>query len=165
MGIFNILFKREPKNATAEKTPASAPKVIKTLADAKAFFVAATGDEELSKLLTEVADRIGRDGYLAVERGGTGDPYSMEYMPCPEVDSRPSEVEVNAMIAECNGLRQQIAAASSASERDQLERKLAMLAGEVCILFVNSEVADFSSRRDVIREAWAQFKEIMNPSG
>jgi hypothetical protein len=163
MGIIDRLFRRESKKTTVGKTAPDKPKVIKTVADVRAFFMAATGDEALSKLLAEVADRLGPDGYLAIQQGSTGEPYSVEYMPTPEDDLALSDAENKALLAEYRGLRQQIVAATSAPERDELERKLGILTYCVCILYIRTPSSvDFRSRSDAIREAWTEFKEIVN---
>jgi len=158
MGLFDRLFRKKPSGAASGKTVAGKPKVIKTLADVRVFFVAATEDEALGKLLAEVVEQTGRYGYLAIERTGMGEPYSFEFLPCPEENKKLSVAEVQKKISE---LQQQIAAAALAPERDPLERKLAALAGGVCVLRIRSASSpDFKSRSDAIRKAWAEFKEI-----
>jgi len=154
MGLFD-LFRR--------KTLGSQPR-IRNERELKAFFLDTTRDERLAQFLVEVADKVGRDGYLAVERGGYGQPYEAEY-PGQErwrSDSRPS----SEIQAEHQSLRQRISLAQSDSERDQLERQLADLACAFCIIRLNVMTTDeFERQRSLIVESWKRLKEIARGAG
>lgn len=162
MGMFGRLFRREPTNAMTRKTAPTKPEVIKTSADVRTFFAAATGDDSLGELLAEITETIGRDGYLAIQQGGTVQPYSVEYMPTPKRDPGLSDAENNAWLAEYQRLREQIEVTTSATERDELERQLGIMTHCVCILRIKTSfTSEFRSRSDAIRKAWTEFKEIM----
>ena len=158
MGLLEILFGRSSRVPRVETGSGSIPKAIKTEADVRAFFGATLGDESLAQVLTEVICRIGRDGFVAVEQGGEGDPYSVECVPWSD-DGRSS----TAVQAEVADLKRRIASVADSSARDQLERRLGTIAGEVCTLFIrNPSSIDFQKQRDKIRKAMREFKDIAN---
>jgi hypothetical protein len=52
---------------------------IRSRKDLTDFFQQETGDQELALLLTDVAEKIGKMGYIDVRQGGSGNPYAVEY--------------------------------------------------------------------------------------
>ena len=148
MGLFDI-FKRKP---SGEVTQFRNEKELRT------FILGVTHDERVSGLLVEVARTVGRDGYLEIAPGGNGQPYSVEYMVCPDDGRKASEVQ-----AEYRTLKNQIATVTSESNRDQLERKLARLVGGICTIRINTfSSEEFERQRALIRDAWARCKSIWN---
>ena len=146
MGLFDIF---------RQKTPDAQPR-IRNARDLKAFLLGATHDERLAQFLAEVAEKVGRDGYLDIERGGAGKPYAAEYKWREDDSRKSSEIQ-----AEYQSLRERLASAPSESERDQLERQLAELAGGVCTIRINVPSADeFERLRSLIAVTWKRLKEI-----
>lgn len=146
MGLFSI-FKRE----VSDKQPK-----IHNERELKAFWLTATKDESLSQFLVEVTTHVGRYGYLMVERGGNGRPYSVEYYAHPEDSRRAAEVQ-----AELRILQQEHGAAQTDADRDRLDRKIAELGGGVCTIRINVMTSDeFNRQKGLIVDAWARFKQI-----
>ena len=146
MGLFGLSTKKTPAGQTT----------IRNAKELEAFFVDVTKDEWLAQLLVEVANKVGRDGYLEVERGGNGTPYMVEYQDCPE-DSR-TQAEVQAEYAR---LKEQLSTASSPADHDLIERRIAHLVGGFCRIRINVMTSDeFGRQRDLIAKAWAQLNVI-----
>jgi hypothetical protein len=142
MGLLD-LFRRKP---SAEPTRLGNEQEL------KAFVLAATGDEPLADLLVEVTLHVGCEGYLEIAQGGPGQPYSVDYTPCPDDGRKQSEVQ-----AECRALERRIELATSDSERDQFQRELARMGGGSCTIHVNTfSAADFEKRRALIRKVWTR---------
>jgi hypothetical protein len=68
-------------STAAEQEPTQSADVpqIRSRKDAIAFFQQETGDRELALLLIEVAERIGKLGFIDVRQGGSGNRYAVEY--------------------------------------------------------------------------------------
>ena len=133
---------------------------IRNAKELKAFILDATKDEQLAILLTEVADHVGRYGYIEIERGGYGHPYSAEFQECP-MDPRPtSEIE-----ADLNALKQSLSVATTVAERDRVERQIAKLAGVICVFRISAMTTTpeaFEKQKLLILNTWARFKEIIH---
>lgn len=129
---------------------------IRNERELKAFLLDATKDERLAQFLADIATQVGRDGYLIVERGGNGKPYSAELHKHSE-DNRPT----SEFQAEYQRLRQELAKAQSAAARDKLERQIAELAWGVCTIRINVMTSDeFDRQKNLINGTWAKFKLI-----
>ena len=147
MGLFSI-FKRSSSD--------SSPR-IRNRKEAHLLFLDATGDERLADVLSDVAEQIGCDGFIEVERGGTGRPYEVKYHEAVVQDCKTSSIQsARATIME------QISAASSESQRHHLKKQLARLAGSFCTVSINVTTSDdFIRQRGLIETAWPQFQSIV----
>ena len=143
---------------TMPPTPGHQPRIwrIKTKADLEEFFLEATKDETLARLLVEVIEHVGLFGYIVIERGGNGSPYEVEYQEPREDTRKASEIQ-----AECKSLRQALALAHSNSERDRIERRIAELVGGFGTIRINVMSSDeFNRQKALIFETWAKFKQV-----
>lgn len=150
---------RQPSDGGGEDPLAQVPTRIRDIGDVEAFVLATTRDKELTQCLVDVIDQVGRDGYIAVERGGNGNPYEAEYQAQPEVPDprKPSEIQ-----AEYERLRQALASADCNTERDRIERRIAELAGGICTIRINVKSYDkFSRQKALIIDTWAKFRELV----
>lgn len=146
MGLFDIF---KPKTSDGQ------PK-IRNNKDLKAFLTGATKDERLADFLVEVTNQVGRDGYLEIERGGTGRPYSAEYQKCPDDSRTAADVQ-----AEYRDLKQAFELAQTDADRDQIDRQIAELAGGCCLIRLNVMTFDeFNRQKTLIINTWSKLKEI-----
>jgi hypothetical protein len=146
MGLFDM-FKPKP--------PDGQPK-IRNDKELKVFMLGATKDERLAELLFEVTKQVGRDGFLEVERGCTGRPYSVEYQKCPDDSRTTAEVQ-----AEYQGLKQAFELAKTDVDRDRIDRQIAELAGGCCVIRLNVMTSDeFNRQKTLILDTWSQLKKI-----
>ena len=146
MGLFDI-FK--------SKTPDNTPR-IRNEKELKVFLTGATKDERLSDFLMEVINQIGRDGYLEVEHGGNGRPYSVEYQKCPDDPRTAAEVQ-----AEYRSLKQAFELAQTDADWNRIDRQIAELAGGCCIIRLNVMTTDeFNRQKALIINTWSKLKEI-----
>ncbi|MEI7730960.1 MAG: hypothetical protein WCO56_15400 [Verrucomicrobiota bacterium] len=164
MGLFDI-FKRKtpgtPPRIGTQQTSDNQP-IIKSARDAKAFFLGATKDERLAQFLVAVAEKVGRDGYLVVEPGGDGQPYSAEYPNDEQCSAGNRGVSQKECQTEYQRLRQQLAMAQSDAERDAIDRQIAELVWGIGTIRVNvSTTQEFERQRGLILETWQQFKVIV----
>jgi len=147
MGLFDLFRRKSPGD----------PPEIRNEKDLKGFFLNATHDERLTELLLQVADKLGRDGVIEVERGGNGKPYATEFRIRPDDSRRVTEIQ-----AESQRLRQLLAEAQSDTERDRLDRELAALVSGFCTVRINVMTsAEFDEQHRLILETWKQLKIIM----
>lgn len=116
----------------------------------------ATKDERLAEFLVEITKQVGRDGYIEVERGVNGRPYSVEYQKCPDDPRTTAEVQ-----SEYRSLKQAFALAQTDVDRDRIDRQIAELAGGCCTIRLNVMTSDeFSRQKTLIINTWSQLKEI-----
>ncbi len=147
MGLFD-LFK--PKGSDGQ------PK-IRNNKDLKLFLTGATKDERLADFLVEVTNQVGRDGYLEIECGGNGRPYSVEYQKCPNDPRAAAEVQ-----AEYRGLKQELELAQTDADRNRIDRQIAELGGGCCVIRLNVMTSDeFNRQKVLIINTWSKLKEIM----
>jgi hypothetical protein len=147
MGLFDIF---KPK--TSDNTPR-----IRNEKELKVFLMGTIKDERLCNFLMEVINQIGRDGYLEVEQGGNGRPYSAEYQKCPEDPRKTVEIHT-----ECRSLKQAFEFAQTDADRDRIDRQIAELAGGCCIIRLNLMTSDeFNRQKTLIINTWSKLKEIM----
>jgi hypothetical protein len=147
----------------AEQRPtqsADAPR-IRSRKDAIAFFQRETGDHELALLLFDVAERIGRDGYIDVRQGGSGNPYAVEYEERAEEERAEDKRSPWEIKAELDRLKEALKRATSDDERDRLERQVAWLAGGICTFWINvTPSADYERQRSLIKESFKKLKSV-----
>ena len=148
-------------STAAEQRPtqsADAPR-IRSRKDAIAFLQRETGDQELALLLFDVAERIGRDGYIVVRQGGSGNPYAVEYEERAEEECAADQRSPGEIRAELDRLKQALRRATSDDDRDRLERQIAWLAGCICTFWVNvTPSADYERQRSLIKESFRKLK-------
>lgn len=147
---------RQPSGDDAGKPAPQPPTRIRDIRDVEAFMSATTKDEALAEFLVDVAEHVGRDGYIAVECGGNGTPYEVEYQKESDDNRKVSEIQ-----AELQRMRQALVLTQHDSERDHIERQIAELAGGFCTIRINVKSYDkFSRQKALIIDTWAKFKEI-----
>jgi len=146
MGLFDI-FKT--------KTPENAPR-IRSEKELKEFLMGATKDDKLADFLMGVINQIGSEGYLEVERGGNGRPYSAEYQKCSEDSRKTADIQV-----EYRSLKQAFELAHTDADRNRIDRQIAELAGGCCVIRLNVMTSDeFNRRKALIINTWSKVKEI-----
>jgi len=127
--------------------------------DLEEVLLASTKDEALTGLLVGVMEQVGRDGYVSVERGGSGNPYETEYRGEPEGPKdprKPSEIQ-----AECEKLHHAWTLSKDDSERDRIERRLAELAGDFCTIRINvASSEEFDRQKKLITDARTRLRQI-----
>ena len=176
-----------PTDAEQRLTQSGAVPRIRSKKDLIAFLQQETGDRDLALLLADVAESIGRDGYIDVRQGGSGDRYAVEYKERPAELDRLKEALTTAISndergrlerqiawlggldrrssgeirAELDRLKEALESATSEDDRDRLERQIAWLAGGVCILWVNvAPSADYERQRRHIKESFRKLKSV-----
>lgn len=172
-------------DAEQRRTPSAEVPRIRSKKDLIAFLQQEIGDRDLALLLADAAEAIGRDGYIDVRQGGSGNRYAVEYKERPaelgrlkealkSVTSNDERDRLERQIAWLGGLDQKscrevraeldelkeaLQSATSDDERDRLERQIAWLAGGVCILWVNvAPPADFERQRRLVKESVRKLK-------
>lgn len=91
----------------------------------------AIGDVQVAQLIADIAEHIGRDGGIRIERGGHGYPYEVEY---PRPVERARERAVRRQLKELAAQRD---ATTSDADRRGICRQIAELAGAIAIVRVN----------------------------
>jgi hypothetical protein len=172
-------------DAEQRRTPSADGPRIRSKKDLIAFLQQETGERDLAVLLADAAEAIGKDGYVDVRQGGSGNRYAVEYQERPaELDrlkaalksatSNDERDQLETQIAwlggldqrscrevsaELDGLKAALKRATSEDERDRLERQIAWLAGGICILWVNvASSADYQRQRGLIQESFRKLK-------
>lgn len=136
---------------------------IRSKKDAIAFLQRETGDQELALFLFEVAETIGRDGYIDVRQGGSGNPYAVEYDHRIEEEQAADQRSSGEIRAELDRLKQALKRATSDDEREQLERQIGRLAGGICTIWINvTPPADYERLRNLIKES---FRKLSSAAG
>lgn len=166
--LFLIRLVRIPKNhrmafpSTATEqgpTPVEDAPRIRSKKEAIAFFQRETGDKELALLLADVAETIGRDGYIDVRQGGSGNPCAVEYDHRIEEQQAADRRSSREIKAEIDGLKESLKRATSDGERDRLERQIGRLAGGTCIFWINVTTPDdYERRRKVILDSFRKLR-------
>jgi hypothetical protein len=134
---------------------------IRSKKDLIAFLQQETGDRELALLLADVAERNGRNGYIDVRQGGSGNPYAVEYDHRTEEEQAADQRSSGEIKAELDRLEEALESATSDDERDRLERQIARLGGGVCIFWINvTPSADYERQRRLIKESFRKLKEL-----
>ena len=153
MSLFD-LFRR--KSAT------NTPK-IRTRKDLIAFLKETTGDDKLALFLVKVLQKIGRCGHIEVKQGGSGHPYAAEY---PGQDGwKGDDLRLDAAEAEIKSLREAIDTATSDDERASLKRRLAIVAGATCTIWINVMLsADFEKQRRLIMDSMRKLRDALHAS-
>ena len=147
MGFLNM-FKRK-------SSPSREP-TIATKEDLISFFEEVIGDYETSLFLADVADHIGREGYLQFQQGGQGEPFDVEYQYTPKADRR-SRKDV---IPELDKLTEMIE--KTISERERLEKQRAELFGGLCTILINVESnEEFEQKGNLLERAYSAFKVLV----
>jgi hypothetical protein len=150
----------DPYTATEQGPTQSADAPhIRSRKDAIAFLRQETGNQELALLLTDVAERIGRDGCIDVRQGGSGNPYAIEYDERAEEERAADRRSPWEIKAEIDRLKEALKRATSDDECDLLERKIALLAGAVCTFWINvTPSADYERQKRLIKESFGKLK-------
>lgn len=139
-----------------EDKPSTPITQLKSKKDVVRFFTHDTGDKPLAVFLADVVEHIGRDGYVDVDRGGSGQPYAVEYQKCPEDPRKSLEIQ-----SEYQSLKRELAGAQNGSDRDRVERQIASFAGGLCTIRINVMTSDeFNRQRKLVIDAWGKFKEV-----
>ncbi|MFH1265894.1 MAG: hypothetical protein ABIK89_09200 [Planctomycetota bacterium] len=150
-------------STAAEQEPTQSTDVprIRSRKDAIAFFQQETGDGELALLLVEVAERIGKLGFIDVKQGGNGNPYEVEYDHRIEEEQAADQRSSGEIRAELDRLEEALKSATSDDERDRLERQIGRLAGGVGIFWINvTPSADYERQRRLIKESFRKLREL-----
>jgi hypothetical protein len=125
---------RDAKQRAARSADAPRIKSKKELMD---FLQQEIGNEDLALLLGDVVERIGREGFVDVKPGGTGNPYAVEYDHRLEAEQAADKRTCKEVAAELEATRAALKQATTDDERDRLARERARLAGGVAILWIN----------------------------
>lgn len=134
---------------------------IRSRKDLIAFFQQQTGDHKLALLLTDAVETNGRDGYIDVRQGGSGNPYAVEYEHRSDEERAADHRTSGEIRAELDRLKEALNSATADDERDRLERQIAWLAGGVCTLWINvTPSADYERQRRLITESFRKFKSV-----
>ncbi len=150
-------------STAAEQEPTQSADVprIRSKKDAIAFFQQETGDRELALLLIDVAERIGKLGFIDVKQGGNGNPYEVEYEHRSEEERAADPRSGREIKAEIDRLKEALKSATSDDERDRLERQIARLVGGVAVFWINvTSSADYERQRRLIKESFRKLREL-----
>jgi hypothetical protein len=150
-------------STAAEQPPTQSANVtrIRSKKDLIAFLQQETGDRDLTLLLADVAEAIGRDGCIDVRQGGSGSPYAVEYEHRSDEELAADHRTSREIKAELDRLKEALNSATSDDERDRLERQIAWLAGAIGIIWINvTSSADYGRQRNLIKESFRKLKEI-----
>ena len=151
-------------SAATEQGPtqsADAPR-IRSRKDVIAFLRQETGNQELALLLTDVAERIGRDGCIDVRQGGSGNPYAVEYEERTEEECAADRRSPWEIKAEIDRLKEALKRATSDGECDRLERQIALLAGAIGTIWVNvTPSANYERQRSLIIESFRKLNSAV----
>jgi hypothetical protein len=146
----------------AEQVPTDAHR-IRSKKDAIAFLQRETGDQELALFLCEVAETIGRDGYIDVRQGGSGNPYAVEYDHRIEEEQAADQRSSREIKAEIDRLKEALKRATSDDKCERLGRQIGRLAGGICTIWINiTPSADYERQRKLLKES---FRKLSSAAG
>lgn len=152
---------RDAKRRSAPSTDAPRIKSKKELVD---FLQQEIGNEELALLLADVVERIGREGFVDVKPGGTGNPYAVEYDHRLEAEQAADKRTFKEVAAELEAIRTALKRAITDDERDRLERQRARLAGGMAILWINvKSPAEYERLRGRIKHTLRKLEGLTDP--
>lgn len=119
------------------------------------------GDEELALLLADVVERIGREGFVDVKPGGSGNPYAVEYDQRLEAEQTADKRTFKEVADELETIRTALKRAIADDERDQLERHRARLAGGIAILWINvKSSAEYERLRGRVKHSMRKLEAL-----
>ncbi|MFA5118994.1 MAG: hypothetical protein WC695_09150 [Candidatus Omnitrophota bacterium] len=148
MGIGNF-FRRQARDSNEAR--------FKSKKDMLLYIKNNTGlDDDVAGLIVNALEHAGRDCYIEIKKGGTGNPYYLEYQ---DLNNRNglSNKDIKMRI---KLLKEIEAQASAGSEEEYLQKKIAETAGALVTVWINTESdKDFESKSGLIKEAWLKIKE------
>jgi hypothetical protein len=149
MGIGNF-FRREPRDNKGPR--------FKSKKDMLLYIKSNIGvDDDIANLIGNALEHAGRDCYIEIKKGGTGNPYYLEYQDLSSLDGLSTkDIKMRIKL-----LKEIEAQAAPGSEEEYLQKKIAETAGALVTLWINTESDnDFEAKSILIKEAWLKIKGL-----
>ena len=118
-------------------------------------------DEEFAKLFAKIMSKLGHDGVVEIKKGGSGNPYQVEYLSSntfeimPKIEKKKREQEIIELLESDSSI--------SATRQQEYRNELAQLSDSHIIIWVNSKSdEDFKLKEDIFVEAIDTMKKAFN---
>ncbi len=160
MGFWNFLnFNKANEEKIAKAIAVGKTPTIGSSEELKIYLKYKIKDEEFSKIIVQIFDKIGRDGVIEIKRGGDGNPYQVEDVPSrlskamSKRERKKRTKEILEILDTDNFL--------SDEEIHKYQEELANLSSSHIIIWVNSESdEEFKLKEDLFVEARKAMEEL-----
>ena len=113
--------------------------------------------DDIANLICDAMEHAGRACYIEFRKGGTGNPYLVEYQDLSKLD-RISTKDFNARIKQ---LQETQSRAKSNLAKEDLQKKIAEASGALVTVWINTDSEDaFNSKKQVIKDVYERCAEL-----